>query len=200
MKLPLEVCQQFGLFAYQDEQKGVDAIAAIEDFLDEYQDASISNNDSDAKIVTIERDKEGVVVVAKTQKLLPNLVINIKDTIKSLNKSTDIVYIVGGLSSEKFLFNLGAGLRLIVFAIDLTTIELKSEHAGVLVALHHLSGGELNLEIPLSELQSRMLNNYHLSLDVDELDEILEDLVDLHCVSRQQDVIYLTEKIVLKEN
>jgi hypothetical protein len=32
MKLPLEVCKQFGLFAYQDEQKGVEAIAAIEKF------------------------------------------------------------------------------------------------------------------------------------------------------------------------
>ena len=116
------------------------------------------------------------------------------------NKSTDAVTIVAGLSSDKWLLNVGAGLRLIQFAIDLTTLELKSEHAGVLVALHHLCGGELNLEIPLSDLQSRMQNNYHLSLSVDELDDILEDLVDFHCVSRQQDVIYLTEKVVLKDD
>jgi hypothetical protein len=77
---------------------------------------------------------------------------------------------------------------------------LKQEQAGVLVALHHLCGGELNLKIPLSELQAKMRDNYHLSLNVDELDDVLEDLVDLHCVSRQQDVIYLTEKVVLKDN
>jgi hypothetical protein len=204
MKLPLEVCQQFGLFAYQDEQKGVEAIAAIENFLDEYQEASVSNNDSDAKTVTIERDKEGIVVVAKTQKLLPNLVINIKDIItnsgKLFNKSTDLVTILGSFSSDKWLVKVGAVLRLIQFGIDLTMLELKSEHAGVLVALHHLSRGELNLEIPLLELQEKMQKNYHFSLDVDELDDILEDLVDFHCVSRQQDVIYLTEKVVLKDD
>jgi hypothetical protein len=56
------------------------------------------------------------------------------------------------------------------------------------------------LPLLMSELQAKMQNNYHLSLSVDELDEILEDLVDLHCVSRQQDVIYLTEKVILKYN
>ncbi len=43
-----------------------------------------------------------------------------------------------------------------------------------------------------------MRNNF--SLNIDELDDVLEDLVDLHCVSRQQDVIYLTEKVVLTDN
>ncbi|MEK8018989.1 MAG: hypothetical protein VSS75_019130 [Candidatus Parabeggiatoa sp.] len=75
---------------------------------------------------------------------------------------------------------------------------MKQEQAGILVALHHLSRGELNFEIPLSELQAKMQDNYHFSLNVDELDDVLEDLVDLHCVSRQQNVIYLTEKVVLK--
>ncbi len=30
MQLPLEVCQQFGQFAYQDEQQGIEAIATIQ--------------------------------------------------------------------------------------------------------------------------------------------------------------------------
>ncbi len=34
MQLPLTVCQQFGQFAYQDEQKGVEAIAAIQGFIE----------------------------------------------------------------------------------------------------------------------------------------------------------------------
>ncbi|MEN8214891.1 MAG: hypothetical protein ABFS56_00625 [Pseudomonadota bacterium] len=204
MQLPLEVCQQFGQFAFQDEQKGVEAIAAIQDYIEEYQNGSISGNDSQAKVVTIERNQAGVVVVAKTQKLLPNLVISIKDIVtnsyKLLEKSTDGVTILAGLSSEKWLLNVGAGLRLIKFAIDLRTVELKLEQAGVLVGLHHLSGGELALEIPLSALQPKMRDNYHFSFTVDELDEILEDLVDFHCVSRQQDIIYLTEKVVLKDD
>ncbi|HIE00059.1 MAG TPA: hypothetical protein EYP59_07180 [Thiotrichaceae bacterium] len=203
MQLPLEVCHKYGQFAYQNEQQGVEAIAAIQYFIEAYQDDSVSGNESQARIVTIERDQAGVVVVAKTQKLLPNLVISIKNIVtneeKLLYKSTDVVAIVGGFSSDNWLFNVGAGLRLIQFGIGLTTIKLKSEQAGVLVALHHLCRGELNFEMSLSELQVKMRDNYHFSLDVDELDDILEDLVDLHCVSRQENVIYLMEKVVLKD-
>ena len=54
-------------------------------------------------------------------------------------------------------------------------------------------------QVPLVELQAKMRDHYHCNLDVDKLDDILEDLVDLHCVSRQRDVISLTEKIVLKD-
>jgi hypothetical protein len=205
MQLPLDVCRKFGQFAYQDEQKGVEAIAAIQDFIEEYQDVSVSGNESQAKVVTIERDKAGVVVVtkAKTQKL-PNLIISIKDIVtnsgKLLDKSTDVVTIVGGLSSESRLFNVAAIQRLIRFGIDLATVKLESEQAGVLVALHHLCGGELALEIPLSELQAKMQNNYHFSLSVDELDKILKELRKLRCISRRKNRIYLTEKIILKDD
>ncbi|EDN70461.1 hypothetical protein BGP_5099 [Beggiatoa sp. PS] len=37
MQLPLEVCREFGQFAYQDKQEGVEAIAAIQGFMEEYQ-------------------------------------------------------------------------------------------------------------------------------------------------------------------
>ena len=76
---------------------------------------------------------------------------------------------------------------------------MESKHAGVLVALHHLCGGELQLEIPLAELQAKMQNNYQLSLSADELDEILKDLRKLRCISRRKNRIYLTEKVVLKD-
>jgi hypothetical protein len=201
MQLPLDVCRKFGQFAYQDKQKGVEAIAAIQDFIEEYQNVSVSGNESQARVVTIVRDK-AKVVAAKRQNL-PNLVINIKDIVtnseKLWDKSIDVIAIVGGLSSDNWLFNVAVGLRLIQFGIDLTTVNLTQEQAGVLVALHHLCRGELALKIPLSELQAKMQNNYHFSVSVDELDDILEDLVDLHCVTLEQDVIYLTEKVILKD-
>jgi hypothetical protein len=201
MKLPLEVCKQFGLFAYQDEQKGVEAIAAIEDFLEEYQDA----NELGQKDVIIERDQAGVVTVAKSVKFLPNIFFNLKDLIKDsqkgLKEATNFTTIaIGGALNSEWFMKVGAALYFIYFARDLKSLTLKAEHAGVLVALHHLSAGELNLDIALSELQSRMLNNYHLSLTGDQLDEILDDLIDLHCVKRQGDVISLTEKVVLKDD
>ena len=159
MQLPLEVCQQFGQFAYQDRQQGVEAIATIEDFIEEYQDSSISAHDSQAKTVTIER-KEGVVSVAKSIKLLPNMQINLKALIKDAQErskeATNFTTIVIGGAISDWLMKVGAILYLIQFAIGLTTVKLKSEQAGVLVALYHLSGGELNLEIPLAELQTRM--------------------------------------------
>jgi hypothetical protein len=46
--------------------------------------------------------------------------------------------------------------------------------------------------MPLAELQTCMPGNYRLSLSVKELNDILEYLVDLHCVSRQENVIDLT--------
>jgi hypothetical protein len=207
MKLPLEVCQQFGQFAYQDEQKGVEAIAAIQDFMDEYQDGSVSSNESqEAKVGTIERDQAGVVTVAKSVKLLPNVVINLKGLIKNtlenldLKDATNLAAILSAFLSPNRATKMIAALRFIQFAIGLTTVELKQEQAGVLVALHHLSRGELQLEIPLAELQAKMRDNYHFSLDVDELDNILKELRKLRCISRRKNRIYLTEKIILKES
>jgi hypothetical protein len=203
MQLPLNVCQQFGQFAYQDKQQGVDAIATIKDFLDEYQESSVSGHESPAKAVTIERNPAGIVTLAKSVKLLPNMQINltalIKDAQERYKEVTNFTTIVIGGAISDWLMKVGAALYLIQFAIGLTTVKLKPEQAGVLVALHHLSGGELQLEIPLAELQARVRDSYQLSLNADELDEILEDLIDLHCVSRQKDVIYLTEKVVLKD-
>jgi len=200
------ICQAYGQFAFQDEQKGIEAFATIQDFLEEYQGESNYNLDSEARVVTIGRDQAGIVTVKKSVKLLPNMQINLKalieDTQKNLNlkEATNLAVIFGGLLSSNWITPVVAALRFIQFAIDLATIKLTEEQAGVLVALHHLCHGELQLETPLLELQTKMRDNYHFSLSVEELDKILEDLVDLHCVSRQQDVIYLTEKIVLKDD
>ena len=207
MQLPLDVCRKFGQFAYQDEQKGVEAIAAIQGFMEKYQDGSVSGDESQqARAVTIERNQAGIITAAKSVKLLPNVQINLKtliqDTLERLQETVNFSTIVvgGPLTTDSWLFDVGAALYLMKFAVDLTTVELKQEQAGVLVALHHLCRGELQLEIPLSELQAKMRDNYHLSLSVEKLDDVLEDLVDLRCVSRQQDVIYLTEKVVLKDS
>jgi hypothetical protein len=206
MQLPLEVRQKFGQFAYQDEQKGVEAVAAIQGFMEEYQDGNVSGNEPQAKTVTIERNQAGVVTVAKSVKLLPNMQINLKaliqDTLGRLQETVNFSTIVigGPLTSNSWLINIGAALYLMKFAVDLKTVELKQEQAGVLVALHHLSrSGELQLEIPLQELQTRMQQN-NFSLKVEELDDVLEDLIDLHCVSRQDNVICLTEKVILKDS
>jgi hypothetical protein len=203
MKLPLNVCQQFGQFAYQNEQQGVEAIAAIQDFMEEYQYGGVFSHEPQAKAVTIERDQAGIVTLAKSVKLLPNMRINLKALIKDAQErskeATNFTTIVIGGALSDWLMKVGAALYLIQFAIGLTTVKLKPEQAGVLVALHHLSGGESNLEIPLAELQTKMQDNYQLSLSAKELDEILDDLIDLHCVSRQQDVIYLMEKVILKD-
>ncbi|NJO17004.1 MAG: hypothetical protein HC877_15065 [Thioploca sp.] len=201
MQLPLNVCQQFGQFAYQDEQRGIEAITTIQDFIEEYQNSSLSSNESLAKVVKIERNQAGIVTIAKSVKLLPNIQINLKalieDTHECLKEATNFITIIGGATSDSdWLMKVGAVLYLIQFVISLITIRLRSQHARVLVALHHLCRSELRLEIPLSELQA----NYHFSLSIDELEEVLEDLVDLHCISRQQDVIYLTEKVILKDN
>jgi len=206
MQLPLEVCQQFGQFAFQDEQKGVAAIAIIQSFLDEDQDDSISSPELRAKTITINRNQAGAVTVTKSVKLLPNIQVNLKalvhDTLGRLQETVNFSTIVigGPITSDSWLINIGAALYLLQFSLGLKTVNLKAEHGGVLVALYHLSGGELNLEIPLVELQAKMEHNYHFSLSAEKLDDVLEDLIDLHCVSRQEDVICLTEKVVLKDN
>jgi len=204
MQLPLEVCHKYGQFAFQDEQKGVAAIATIQDFMVEYQDDSVSGKPP-TKTVTIERDQTGAVTVAKSVKLLPNMQINLKTLIKDAQERSKeatnfTTLVIGGALTSDWIMKVGAALYLIQFAIGLTTVKLTPEQAGVLVALHHLCRGELQLEIPVSELQTRMQNNYRLRLSIDELDDILEDLVDLYCVSRQQNVIYLIEKVVLKDS
>ncbi len=106
--------------------------------------------------------------------MLINLKALIKDTQKRLQESINLTTIgIGGTLTGDLVMGVGAALYFIQFAIGLTTVKLKSEHAGVLVALHHLSGGELRLEIPLSELQAKMRDDDHFSLSVDELDRII---------------------------
>ncbi|MDM8558042.1 hypothetical protein [Candidatus Parabeggiatoa sp. HSG14] len=208
MQVPLEVCREFGQFAFQDEQKGVEAIDSIQGFMEEYQDDAVAGDGSQAKAraVTIERNQAGIITAAKSVKLLPNVQINLKtliqDTLERLQETVNFSTIVigGPLTTDSWLIDVGAALYLLKFAVDLKTVELKQEQAGVLVALHHLSrSGELQLEIPLQELQTRMQQN-NFNLSAGKLDDVLEDLVDLRCVSRQQDVIYLTEKVILKDN
>jgi hypothetical protein len=204
MQLPLEVCQQFGQFAYQDEQQGIEAIAAIQDFIEPYHAYSISNNDSQAKTVTIERDQAGIVTASKSVKPLPNMQINLKalitDAQERTKEATNITTIVVGGVFSDWLMKVGAALYLIQFGMGLTTVKLKSEQAEVLVALHHLCRGELYLEIPFSALQTKMRENYHFSLSVEELDQILRALRKLRCISIHQNSLYLTETVVLKES
>jgi len=206
MQLPLEVCREFGQFAYQDEQKGIEAIAAIQGFMEEYQGDSVAGDGSQARAVTIARDQAGLVTVAKSVKLLPNVRINlrtlIRDTLGRLQETVNFSTIVvgGPLTTDSWLIDVGAVLYLMKFAADLKTVELKQEQAWVLVALHHLCGGELQLEIPLVELQAKMRDHYYFSLDVNELDNILKELRKLRCISRRKNRIYLTETVVLKDN
>ncbi len=61
MKLPLDICQAYGQFAFQDEQKGLETLTTIQDFLEEYQCESNYNLDSEARVVTIGRDQAGIV-------------------------------------------------------------------------------------------------------------------------------------------
>ena len=199
MQLSSTVCQQFGQFAFQDAQKGVASITAIQDFIEEYHNGSASQT----KAITIERNQSGTITVTKSVKLLPNMQINLTALIKDAHERSKEVtnfttIVIGGILSD-WLMKVGAALYLIQFAIGLTTVKLSEQHAGVLVTLHHLCGGELQLEIPLPELQTRMQQS-QLNLTTETLDNILDDLVELRCISRQQDVIVLTEKVVLKDN
>ena len=206
MQLPLNVVQQFGRFAYQDEQQGIEVITAIQDFIEEYQNGSVSSNESLAKVVKIERNQAGIVTVAKSIKILPNIRLNLRALIKNMQENldlkdaTNLADIFSTFLFSNWITKVVAALRFIQFAIDLKTIELTGEQAEVLVALHHLCRGELQLEIPLSELQAKMQANYHFNLNESALEDVLEDLIDLHCISRQQDAIYLTEKVILKES
>jgi hypothetical protein len=206
MQLPLNVVQQFGRFTYQDEQQGIEVITAIQDFLEEYQGESNYNLDSEAKVVTIRRDQAGIVTVKKSVKLLPNMQINLKALIENtqkhldLKEATNLAAIFSELLSSNWITKVVTALRFIQFAINLATVELTEEQAGVLVALHHLCRGELQLEISLSELQAKIQANHHFSLSVEKLDEILKELKKLRCISRRKDHIYLTEKIILKDD
>lgn len=202
MQVPLEVCREFGQFAYQDEQKGIDAIAAIQEFMEEYQDISIFGDDSQAKVINIEHDKKGTIKVVKSVKSLPNMQINLKKLItdkQEISKeATNFTTIVFGGAFSGFLMKVGAALYLIQFGIGLRTIKLKTEHGRVLVALYYLCrNGELNLDISVEGLQNKVQQNFNLSTE--ELDDILEDLVELRCISRGQNVIYLQEKIILND-
>jgi len=194
MKIPLSVKQQYGQFAFQNPEQGVAAIEAIQQFLEEDHTAS----PVELRQVMIERDPKGEVMAAKSVKVLPNLKINLKSLLKDaqerLKEATNLTTIVvGGSLTHDWLFQTGAILYFIQFAIGLTTVKLTSTHAGVLVALHHLSGGELHLPIPWQDLQARF------NLSAGELDEILENLHDLCCIKREKDQIVLVEKVVLQD-
>jgi len=186
MLFPLELYHDFGQFAFKDGRRAVESLAAIEDFMEEY-------GSDQANAVTLER-QAGVVTAARTAKLVPNMQINLKPLIQdaqnSLGEALDFP-VVSDFIIHDWQMKVETALYLIQFAIDLKTVKLKPEHAWVLLVLHQLSGAELQLEIPLPELQARVQQDkLKFSFSTDELDEVLKDLADLHCVSRQQDVIH----------
>lgn len=202
MQLPLNVCQEYGRFAFQDEQKGVEAIKLIQEYIEEYQPVQSSVQSSQARQIDIERNQAGGIVAAKTVKLLPNVLINLRAPLKSAQQilsKLEIFATISGFLSEEALNKIAAILAFLKFAQGLTIVELQPEHAGILVILHHLAKGELQLEIPLAELQKRVAQDFHYSVTPERLDEILEDLVDLHCILRQNDVIYLKEKVIITD-
>lgn len=197
MKLPLYVQQEYGEFAFHNPQQGVDAIKAIQVFLED--DEGPTGAATGHKQVTIERKADGTVTVAKSVKVLPNLRINLQNLLKDaqerLKEATNLTTIVvGGSFTHDWLFQTGAVLYFIQFAIGLTTVKLTPTHADVLIALHHLSGGELHLPIPWQDLQARF------NLSAGELDEILENLHELYCIKREKDQITLVEKVVLQDH
>lgn len=202
MQLPLNVCQEYGRFAFQDEQKGVEAIKLIQEYIEEYQSVQSSVQSSQARQIDIERDQAGVIVAAKSVKLLPNVWINLKAPLKDVQQAFSVsseVITITGFFTQDWFNRLSALVAFLKFAQGLTIVELQPEHAGILVILHHLVKGELQLEIPLAELQKRVAQDFHYSVTPERLDEILEDLVDLHCILRQNDVIYLKEKIIITD-
>jgi hypothetical protein len=202
-QLSLEICQEYGRIAFQDEQKGVEAMKLIEDYIEEYQSVQTSVESSQARQIAIERNQSGVIVAAKTVKLLPNVLINLRtpleDIQKVLSETSSLFTISGIFLSTDPSATILAILYFIQFVIDKATIKLKPEHAGILVILYHLAKGELQLEIPLAELQKRVAQDFQYSVTLEQLDNILEDLVDLHCILRQNDVIYLKEKIIITD-
>jgi len=201
-QLSLEICQEYGRIAFQDEQKGVEAMKLIEDYIEEYLSVQTSVESSQARQIAIERNQSGVIVAAKTVKLLPNVLINLHTLLKSAQQilsKLEIFATIFGFLSEEPLNKIAAILAFLKFAQGLTIVELQPEHAGILVILYHLAKGELQLEIPLAELQKRVAQDFQYSVTSEQLDKILEDLVDLHCILRQNDVIYLKEKIIITD-
>jgi hypothetical protein len=196
MLFPLEFFHDFGVFAFKDGRRAVESLAAIEDFMEEY-------DSTHANAATLKR-QAGVVTATRTAKLVPNMQIKLKPLIENAQNDVGEALdfpVVSDMIIHDWQMKVETPLYLIQFATELETVKLKPEHAWVLLILHQLAGAELQLEIPLPELQARtQQDKLRFNLSTDELDEILKDLAELHCLSRQQDVISLTEKVILTDS
>ncbi len=156
---------------------------------------------SQTKAVHIKRDKNGVINIAESFKLR-NAVVNIKDILfdfeKLSQKSLDLLGIFASATSERHILNVIAVLNLLKQAAELIKLEIKPQHATVLVILYRMTDGELTIGIPQKNLEQRIAQDIQSGLTADLLDDAIDDLINLHCIRRENQQFYLNERVILQ--
>ncbi len=108
---------------------------------------------------------------------------------RAINTST-LMGIIAGFNSDKSLFNIVAALSFLKFCSEQATIEIEDKQAAaLLVMLYHRTGGEFTVGIAYDDLQ--------LDLTPDQLDDVIRYLLDLGCIRKENNRIYLNERVIL---
>ncbi|MCV6637297.1 hypothetical protein [Candidatus Albibeggiatoa sp. nov. NOAA] len=174
-------------------------LQTLADYIEPYESDMLSSTQS--KAVTMKRDKEGVIYTAESFKLR-NVVVNIKailsDFEKFTQKSLDLLGIFASATSDRWILNVVAVLGLLKQAAELVKVEIEPQHAAVLVILYRMADGEFTVGIPKNDLERRVAQDIQSGLTADLLEDVIEDLIDLRCIRREKQHIYLNEKIILQ--
>ncbi|WP_353571473.1 hypothetical protein [Candidatus Albibeggiatoa sp. nov. BB20] len=78
-------------------------------------------------------------------------------------------------------------------------LEIEPQHAAVLVILYRETRGECSIGIACKDLEQRVAQDLQPGLTADLLDDVLEYLIDLHCIRREKQQIYLNERVILQD-
>jgi hypothetical protein len=186
MKLPLELKEEFGNYAFPDEDYGAKAIEPILPFLETIADV----DDSEYRQIPIGYNKEGTVV-AKTQKLS-----NIRLNLNKAMSPQEIVEVMSTiwttLNPEPVAFSFLI-LQFLIWNRDFATIEINQLDAQILYKLYkQAKSGLIGREILRSDLEAYVKSE----IDLETLNNSLNNLEKLGCIMLTVEKIRLVEQII----
>jgi hypothetical protein len=186
-KLPLKLREEFGKYAFPDENYGAKAIEPILPFLEIIADV----DDNEYRQILIGYNKERTVV-AKTQKL-SNIRLNLKKAMSPKHLLSNGVPFAAQIPYVTDPFTFFLLLFQFIAWIGDTTIEINQLDAQILYKLYERAmSGLVGREILRKDLEAYV----QAEIDLETLNNSLNNLEQLGCIKLTMDKICLTEQII----
>jgi hypothetical protein len=187
MKLPLELREEFGKYAFPDENYGAKAIEPILPFLESIADV----DDSEHRQIQISLNKDGTVEAQS--KKLSNIRLNLSKAMSPQEIVEVMSMIWGAMNINDPLTFFFLILQFLKWSRDLATIDITTLEAQILYKFYEkAASGMVNREILRKDFEVYVQSD----IAPQTLNSSLEKLEKLGCIILTVEKIRLVEQII----